>query len=180
MKYSPKHLLGTAAVAALLMVAACDQNEEEQTGNVAPGEMEQSESAVPMTAEPGAADRTADSTMPATGMPENDMPQSDMPGSELPADDMSMGEEAAAENTDPETIAGTDDEAAGCQAAADALGNTWTGKHYAEAESEIQAGENVATIRVIRPDDAVTQDFRTDRLNVELDAEDNISRIYCG
>lgn len=185
MKYSSKHLLGSVAVAALLMVAACDQNEEEQAGNAVPGEMESSERAVPMTSEPGgttpgAMDRTADSTMPAGDMPQSNMPADDMPGSDMSSDDMSMGEEAAAENTDPATIAGTDDEAAGCQAAADALGSTWTGKSYSEAESEISAGEDVATIRVIRPDEAVTQDFRADRLNVELDADDNVSRVYCG
>ncbi|MEP0707596.1 MAG: I78 family peptidase inhibitor [Parvibaculum sp.] len=174
MKHSPKYLLGTAAVAALLVVAACDQNEEEQTGD-AVGEMESSETAVPLTSEPG--DATADSTMPAGNMPE-----SEMPGSEMDENDMSMGEEAAAENTDAETIAGTqgDEAAVDCQAAADALDSSWTGKPYADAEAEISQNEDVETIRVIRPDEAVTQDFRTDRLNVELDADDNITRIYCG
>jgi len=181
MKHSPKYLLGTAAVAALLVVAACDQNEEEQTGD-AVGEMESSETAVPLTSEPGdatpgAMDETADSTMPA-----GDMPESEMPASDMDENDMSMGEEAAAENTDAETIAGTEggEAAADCQAAADALDSSWTGKPYAAAETEISENEDVETIRVIRPDEAVTQDFRTDRLNVELDAEDNITRIYCG
>jgi len=171
MKHSPKYLLGTAAMAALLVVAACDQNEEEQTGD-AVGEMESSETAVPLTSEPGDAtqgmmDETADNTVPTNDMDENDM---------------SMGEEAAAENTDAETIAGTDGDeiATNCQAAADTLDSSWTGKPYTDAEAEISGNEDVATIRVIRPDDAVTQDFRTDRLNVELDAEDNITRIYCG
>ena len=186
MKHSPKYLLGTAAVAALLVVAACDQNEEEQTGDAA-GRMESSETAVPMTSEPGeatpgTANRTADSTMPAGDMPESEMPASDMDQSDMSESDMSMGEEAAAENTDAETIAGTDGDeaAAGCQAAADALGSEWNGKPYAEAESDIQGADGASTVRVIRPDDAVTQDFRTDRLNVELDADDNVSRIYCG
>ncbi|HCX66949.1 MAG: hypothetical protein CMI61_11075 [Parvibaculum sp.] len=81
---------------------------------------------------------------------------------------------------DEEAAAGADTAAAaGCQAAADALG-VWTGKAYSEAESEITAGENVATIRVIRPGEAVTEDFRPDRLNVELDEEENVSRVYCG
>ena len=61
----------------------------------------------------------------------------------------------------------------------DALG-VWTGKSYDEAKGDIETGEGVATIRVIRPDQPVTQDFRPDRLNVELDAEDNVTRIYCG
>ncbi|PKQ00356.1 MAG: hypothetical protein CVT73_24820 [Alphaproteobacteria bacterium HGW-Alphaproteobacteria-12] len=98
----------------------------------------------------------------------SDMPESSMPGSDVDESDMSMGEEAAA-----------DEAAAGCQAAADALG-VWIGKSYEEAKGDIEAGEGVAMIRVIRPDQAVTQDFRPDRLNVELDAEDNVTRIYCG
>ena len=124
------------------------------------------DNAVPMTAEPGAVD---------SAMPEGDMPASDMDES-----DMSMGEEAAAEGADAETITGAADEAAaGCQAAADALG-VWIGKSYDEAKGDIETGEGVATIRVVRPDQAVTQDFRPDRLNVELDAEDKVTRIYCG
>lgn len=34
--------------------------------------------------------------------------------------------------------------------------------------------------RIIRPGTAVTQDFRPDRLNVELDENDVITRIACG
>ena len=41
-------------------------------------------------------------------------------------------------------------------------------------------GGNVATIRVIRPGDMVTKDYRTDRLNVELDENDVVTRVYCG
>ena len=38
----------------------------------------------------------------------------------------------------------------------------------------------VADARVIRPGDAVTMDYRPDRLNVYLDADDVIERIVCG
>lgn len=188
MKYSVKHLLGSVAIAALVTVAACDQNEEDKAADATTQEAPAVDNAVPMTAEPGDVEPgmdSADSTMPQSEMPGGEMPQSEMPATDMPADsadenDMSMGEEAAAEGADAESIAGADDEAAaGCQAVADALG-VWTGKPYSEAESEIKAGEDVATIRVIRPDEAVTQDFRPDRLNVELDAEDNVSKIYCG
>ncbi|WP_293335945.1 I78 family peptidase inhibitor [Parvibaculum sp.] len=167
MKYSVKHLLGSVAIAALVTVAACDQNEEEQAADTTPQEAPAVENAVPMTAEPGDAE-------PAMNGADNTMPRSEMPGGEMPADGetgISMDEEAAA---GADTAA-----AAGCQAAADALG-VWTGKAYSEAESEITAGENVATIRVIRPGEAVTEDFRPDRLNVELDEEENVSRVYCG
>ena len=35
-------------------------------------------------------------------------------------------------------------------------------------------------IRVIAPGQPVTQDFRTDRLNLEVDASGNLVRAYCG
>jgi uncharacterized protein involved in copper resistance len=176
MTFSLKHLLGSVAIAALVMVAACDQNEEEKAADAMTEEAPAMDNAVPMTAEPGAVDSAA----PEGGMPDSSMPGSDMPGSDMDESDMSMGEEAAAEGADAETITGAADEAAaGCQAAADALG-VWIGKSYEEAKGDIEAGEGVAAIRVIRPDQAVTQDFRPDRLNVELDAEDNITRVYCG
>lgn len=185
MKNSLKYLLGSVAVAALVTVAACDQNEEENRADTAAMEEAPAvDNAVPMTAEPG--ERTpgetdsADSAMPGSDMTTGDMPESEMPGSTMDENDTSMGEEAAAEGTDAESIAGADGEAAaGCQAVADALG-VWVGKPYSEAEGELETGGEVATVRVIRPDEAVTQDFRPDRLNVELDAEENITRIYCG
>ena len=34
--------------------------------------------------------------------------------------------------------------------------------------------------RIIRPGMAVTMDFREDRLNIEIDAQKRISRIFCG
>ena len=36
------------------------------------------------------------------------------------------------------------------------------------------------SLRVIRPGDAVTKDYREDRLNIDLDAKDRITRIWCG
>ncbi|PJI86998.1 hypothetical protein DAH55_08875 [Sphingomonas koreensis] len=35
-------------------------------------------------------------------------------------------------------------------------------------------------VRVIRPGQAVTMDFRSDRLNVEVDHRNNIRRLHCG
>ena len=35
-------------------------------------------------------------------------------------------------------------------------------------------------LRIIRPGDAVTEDFSETRLNVELDAQDRIARLSCG
>ncbi len=33
--------------------------------------------------------------------------------------------------------------------------------------------------RVIRPGMAVTMDFRPDRLNIEIDAQERIARVFC-
>lgn len=35
-------------------------------------------------------------------------------------------------------------------------------------------------LRVIRPGMAVTLDYRPDRMNIQLDASERISRFYCG
>ena len=36
------------------------------------------------------------------------------------------------------------------------------------------------TLRWIRPGDAVTMDFRDDRLNIHLDAQHRVERLACG
>lgn len=36
------------------------------------------------------------------------------------------------------------------------------------------------TIRIIRPDTAVTMDFRADRLNIRIDTQGLIGSVYCG
>ncbi|MDO9127217.1 I78 family peptidase inhibitor [Parvibaculum sp.] len=180
MKYSAKHLLGTVAVAALLAVAACDDSNDKEAAQNTTEEMPAVDNAVPMTSQPGQA------TPGNTGMADNTAPSSDMPGSQmpdsnLPAGDMSMGEEAAAEGTDPQTIAGTGNAANDCEAATgdDALG-VWVGQPYDEAREAIEARQGIETVRVIRPGDAVTQDFREGRLNVELDEEGKIATLRCG
>lgn len=90
-----------------------------------------------------------------------------------------IGEEVAAESGDAGDAQGAFDAAeAGCRAAADALA-IWTARPWADAEGTVTGGD-VATIRVIRPGDMVTKDYRTDRLNVELDENDIVTRVYCG
>lgn len=39
---------------------------------------------------------------------------------------------------------------------------------------------NWRSLRIIRPGDMVTKDYRQDRLNVDLDEAEVIARIWCG
>lgn len=95
------------------------------------------------------------------------------------SEEAAAGEEAAAEG-DAADMGGTMEAAeASCKAVADALA-VWVGKPWADAEETVRAGEGVATIRVFGPGDAVTMDYRSDRLNVELGEGGNVVRIFCG
>lgn len=55
----------------------------------------------------------------------------------------------------------------------------FVGKPAASAE-QARAASGARAARLIRPGQAVTMDYRPDRLNVELDASDIIVRISCG
>ncbi|MEX0839863.1 MAG: I78 family peptidase inhibitor [Parvibaculum sp.] len=123
-----KNLPAVLALASLLIVAACDQKEEENA------------------AEEEAVGETVGDKPPSAG-----------------TDDMRSDFEKAE---------------AGCRAAADALA-IWVARPWADARDTVTGGA-VATIRVIRPGDMVTRDYRTDRLNVELDDNDVVTRVYCG
>lgn len=46
--------------------------------------------------------------------------------------------------------------------------------------TEAMRGANARTIRWIRPGDMVTMDYRTDRLNIDLDASNRITGFRCG
>jgi len=55
------------------------------------------------------------------------------------------------------------------------------GQAYADAlAAELQAKAGAKLLRVIRPGQAVTMDFREDRLNVELDESGKVKRVSCG
>ena len=55
------------------------------------------------------------------------------------------------------------------------------GRSYTDAiGAGLLAESGRSVLRVIRPFDAVSADHRDDRLNVELDADGTIRRIFCG
>ncbi|WP_242112765.1 I78 family peptidase inhibitor [Luteimonas aquatica] len=67
---------------------------------------------------------------------------------------------------------------ADCNAAA---AQSYVGQAASDANLDAVRGATGAkNVRVIKPGDAVTMDFRSDRLNIELDAQGRIARIGCG
>jgi hypothetical protein len=46
------------------------------------------------------------------------------------------------------------------------------------AKAKVQAGAD--RMRVIKPGMAVTMDYREDRLNLDVDADNKVTRAYCG
>lgn len=67
---------------------------------------------------------------------------------------------------------------AGCgdAKAADLIGKRWTEALRAPTQKRTGARD----LRVIAPGDAVTMDYRPDRLNIETDAEGKVVRLKCG
>ena len=45
---------------------------------------------------------------------------------------------------------------------------------------DAQKRSGARAVRVIRPGQAVTMDYREDRLNIALDARDNVESLRCG
>lgn len=95
------------------------------------------------------------------------------------SEEAAIGEEGAVEGDAVDVGGAVEAAEASCRAAADALA-VWVGKPWADAEETVRAGEGVATIRVFGPGDAVTMDYRANRLNVELGEGGNVVRIFCG
>lgn len=55
------------------------------------------------------------------------------------------------------------------------------GSHYDEVLREsIREESGAGALRVLRPGEAYTLDYRPDRLNIRLDEEGNITTIGCG
>jgi hypothetical protein len=49
-----------------------------------------------------------------------------------------------------------------------------------ELVAKVQSDTHSRAVRVIRPGQAVTMDFRGDRVNVMLDGQDRVERVTCG
>jgi hypothetical protein len=57
----------------------------------------------------------------------------------------------------------------------------WIGQRYDhKLERRIGDVTHAAHVRVIRPGEATTMDFRENRANIELDDRNTVVRIYCG
>jgi len=55
------------------------------------------------------------------------------------------------------------------------------GKRYsADAVEKARLAAGARTLRIIRPGMAVTMDYRADRLNLDLDDKDVVTRVHCG
>ncbi len=70
--------------------------------------------------------------------------------------------------------------AAGSECRADAVAGLVGRTLDAATQAAAQRGSDARTIRVIRPGMAVTMDYRTDRLNIDVDAEGRITSVRCG
>lgn len=62
------------------------------------------------------------------------------------------------------------------EAAGDLVGKAYS----AEAVEKARLASGSKTVRVIRPGMAVTMDYRIDRLNLDLDEKDVVTRVHCG
>ncbi|HCO54703.1 MAG TPA: hypothetical protein DIT93_06760 [Pelagibacterium sp.] len=68
----------------------------------------------------------------------------------------------------------------GAQALSGKIGQPVIGSTAQDVRIDGQAVNSAGTVRVIAPGMAVTQDFRPDRLNLEVDDSGNLVRAYCG
>lgn len=70
------------------------------------------------------------------------------------------------------------DEMQPCDAA---IAQSELGKAATPARIEaVRRGSHAASVRIIRPGDAISMDYQTHRLNIEVDGSNRIVGIYCG
>lgn len=68
---------------------------------------------------------------------------------------------------------------ASAECGADTLGQYVNQLYTDDMLTKIRAAVGHERIRVIRPGDAVTMDYRPDRLNVEIDEDGRVRRVHC-
>lgn len=61
-----------------------------------------------------------------------------------------------------------------------ARAEAYVGRNGAAVAEEARTAAGARTMRVIAPGQAVTQDYRTDRLNIEADSGGVVVRVSCG
>lgn len=80
---------------------------------------------------------------------------------------------AACKEDDEETASGPDPDACNASQFQHLVGRD----EAAVAEAGIEPGQKT---RIFGPGDMLTMDYRSDRINVELDAVGEVVRVYCG
>jgi hypothetical protein len=60
-----------------------------------------------------------------------------------------------------------------------ARAESFVGQNGQAIAEQARTAAGARTVRVIAPGQAVTQDFRPDRLNVETDTAGNVVRVHC-
>ena len=85
---------------------------------------------------------------------------------------------AAGCETPNDDIPATDDPRYACSTAR--LGSLVGQQATTQLGAEAMRIANARTIRWIRPGDAVTMDYRSDRLNINLDSQSRVSGFACG
>lgn len=76
----------------------------------------------------------------------------------------------------PPPMRGPDSETCNAAPAQAHLGNTLSGA----LERNLLAASQARQVRVLRPGESYTMDFRADRLNIHLDEEGRIVELSCG
>lgn len=61
----------------------------------------------------------------------------------------------------------------------DACGATDLQSLVGQPASVLETMKFAQPVRILRPDTAVTLDYRPDRLNIDIDAQEKIARVHC-
>jgi hypothetical protein len=175
-----KKYLSVSCVA-LLALAACDDNgsntQQSQTGAAPAPVTAQEQSPTDMigsmpveTRKPG--ERPAAPTLPPTEPTLSDDHGNETYGDEPPGVIAQATQPApAAESDDRDGVERIPDRSKSCGDYSD-----WVGKPV--DEEAVKSTNDFA--RIIKPGDAVTKDYNADRVNVDIDNNNMVTRVWCG